>query len=200
MTSDYQRHKRQYSMVQQGLLSSPMLFGAINLLLEQAGRRTYANLTSMTHNLRKRGLRPVCRDYYAWWNAKEVIDDIFRTRENFGSRVSDDCFLLPLTPAEESSGEWVLLHTARQLTGLSRQRIYSFINRHSESCRVDAQEHRRIHLPTIREWGDYRPSRYLRKMFGDELTDQLLATRKLKTYTLFGKNVRLVYVPEIAHL
>lgn len=200
MVSDYERHKRQYSMVQRGLLSSPMLFGAINILLEQAGRRTYSNLTSMTHNLRKRGLRPICRDYYAWWNANEVIDNIFRTRENFGGRVAEDNWLPPLTPEEEASGEWVQMHTARQLTGLRTSRIISFINRHSDSCRVDAQEHRRIHLPTLREWGDYRPARYLRKKFGDELTDHLLATRKLKTYELFGKNVRLVYVPEIAHL
>ena len=200
MKSDYQRHKRQYSKVQQGLLSSPMLFGAINILLEQVGRRTYANLTSMTHNLRKRRLRPVCRDYYAWWDAKEVIDNIFRTRENSGGRVAEDNYLLPITSEEEASGEWVRMHTAQQLTGLTKSRIISFINRHPESCRTDAQEHRRIHLPTLREWGDYRPSRYLRKMLGDELTDQLLATRKLKTYTIFEKNVRLVYVPELAHL
>lgn len=200
MQSSYQKLKKQHEKLKLGWTSSYTLFGIVNVLLEQEGWRTYANPTSMTNNLKKRGIYPVCRDYWSWWDTKEVIANIFRTKENIGGRVDLKSCLLELKPEEEASGEYVNLHMAMKLTGMKNQRVKTFMSKHPEACRVDKESHRRVHLPTLREWGDYRPSSYLRKKLGDEATDTLLTMRKSKYWTCFGKQIRLVYVPELAHL
>lgn len=59
---------------------------------------------------------------------------------------------------------------------------------------------RLYHVPSVREYGYYRTTSYIRQHFGDTAADALIALRPQKKYNTGGCIKTLVYCPDLAHL
>lgn len=190
-------------LIQEGYLSTDMLFGYVNAIRKINGIKPYTNICSMQQSLARHNIQPriYChgnsRRYRNWWKADEVTPLLCTIRER------DQKAFLSKTATEDelNSGDWQDVIATSRLTGIKRKRLTSLGSHNLHATRVHPYTQERLyHVPTIREIGYYRRTSFIRNVLGDEATETLLAARPVREYEFAGFNVRLVYTPELAHL
>ena len=196
-------HREQNKLIQEGYLSTQMLFGYINAIRKMFDLKPYTNLCSMTQALSRHRFQPRIhcmgnsKRYRNWWKTDEVVPVLCEIRQR------DQIAFLSKTATEKelNSGEWQDVIITSRLTGISRKRVSSLGSHNKGLTRVHPYTQARLfHVPSIREKGYYRSSSFVRKVMGDETTDALLKTRPTKTVDFEQHNIRYIYTPELAHL
>lgn len=191
---DFYKH-----LLEQGLYSTSMLFGAINVIRQQNGRSPYKTFNGMRATLDQNGIKPVMVGRMAWWNAEETINALtnllYMRKEaslDYGVLVNSD---------EVQNGEWQDLGRCHVITNIPKRRIVRFGNNYPNKIRVTPRKTRLYHLPSLREWADWRQPKWIRDRYGALFLHHLLKTRKTKNADPDGiTSYELVYCPEFSHL
>lgn len=189
-------------LVRNGYLNISMLFGYVCAMREANGLKPYASKCSMITALERYNL-PFKLVKYAgntvrrWYHRTTTAAALCEIRQR-----DHDAFLsTPASDAELVSGEWLDIVATERLTGIKRKRISSIGGHHIEITRLHPKTNTRLfHVPSVRDYGYWRDSAYIRKMYGDNAADALLHFRPQKKYITGGCRKTLVYCPDLAHL
>ena len=202
-TYENNRHGDAYKeYLKRGLMSTSMLFGAVNILRKLNGRSPYASFYGMIASLKQAGGVPVKLGRMNWWNAEDAINRLVNFMFANSKKASLD-HGLAATIEECQNGEWQDVGRCHAITGIPKIRIARFGNNHPEHVRVTPNGDRLYHLDTLREWSDYRQPKWISDRFGIETLNHLEKTRKTKKWYIpdaGDKKATLLYVPEFSHL
>lgn len=196
----YRRLERQ--LIKDGYLNTPMLFGYVCAMREANGLPPYSTRCSMVNALERYNI-PFKEVFYAgktyrrWYKRDTTAAALCTIRKK-----DHDAFLSnPATDDELTSGDWLDITATHRLTGIRKKRISKIGSDHLDITRLHPVTNDRLyHVPSVREYGYYRTTSYIRQHYGDTAADALIALRPQKKYSTGGCMKTLVYCPDLAHL
>lgn len=200
--ADY--HRQENALIKQGYLNVPMLFGYVCAMREAHGLKPFTSRQSLEATLYRRNLPHILvhfgnstKVYRRWYKRDETVAALCEIRQK-----DHDTFLSnPATDAELISGDWLNLTATHRLTGIQKKRISKIGSDHLQLTRLHPVTNDRLyHVPSVRDYGYWRTTSYIRQHFGDTAADALIALRPQRKYTTGGCTKTLVYCPDLAHL
>lgn len=181
----------------QGLMTVNMLFGAVNVLREQLRLIPFNTPSNLNRAIREAGIKPELQETSGrlWFKPEPILAALTQRHKNTPVRIFISADYA--TVQELTSGEWQPMNICHIKTGIPNNIISGWASKQLIPWRVNPENNERLfHLPTIYERSCWRECTSLKRRYGWDFYEQLIAARKTK---YIGDRL-WVYAPELTIL